>query len=546
MSRKSATRWLAFLSLVGFAFCLSGCGGSDPDSAAPAAAEGVTEAVQEPDIDRAEADRIAALSAMDLRAAMTGGELTAEQVTKAFLSRIARFDDAGPRLNAIIEVNPDALDIARSLDAALTAGRPPGPLHGVPVVVKANIDTADQMATSAGSLALAEHYAPEDAHIVQRLREAGAVLLGKANLSEWANFRDSDSISGWSSLGGQTRNPYRLSRNPCGSSSGSAVAVAARLAPLAVGTETNGSIVCPAGANGVLGLKPTMGRVSRHGIIPIAESQDIAGPMANTAGDLALLMSVLDGEDRRDRATMVRFKRYSILEPTVTDAKGMRIGVWRQYPGAGTNPELDALFDEQISRLKAAGAEIIDPVEMSTGDLGERSYGKMLYEFRSGLDRYLGGLPATTDAPRSLAELIAWNEAHADDALPLFGQDIFQAAQNIDMSELEFAEAKATVLREANVQLEGALQRHKLSHLISVTNGPAWPTAPQGDEFTVSSSTLAAISGHPHITVPMGLVDGLPVGMSVMVRRANEFRALKVAHLVEQLRDPFPEPTFQP
>ncbi|MEM9184022.1 MAG: amidase family protein [Pseudomonadota bacterium] len=484
-------------------------------------------------------DDITAMTATDLRSAMVAGELSAEAVTSAFLERIQRLDRAAGGPNAVIEVNPDALAIAQGLDQALAAGGEAGDLHGVPVLVKANIDTADAMATSAGSLALAEHRAANDAHVITLLRNAGAVILGKTNLSEWANFRSTDSTSGWSSLGGLTRNPWRPTHNPCGSSSGSGAAVAMRFAPLALGTETNGSIVCPAGANGVLGLKGTMGRVSRAGVIPIATSMDMVGPMATTAADLALLMRVIVGSDPNDRSTLIRFKKYSILTPEFSGRlKDARIGVWRSYPGAGTNAEVDALFDKTVAQLKEAGAEIFDDMEIEQGELGSRAYQVMLYEFREGINSYLAGVSAP-GAPRNLEELIAYNQANAERVMPHFGQEILEAAQAVTWSKVDYAKALTEVRRDANQQLEGALQRHNLTHLVSVTNGPAWTTdLENGDRFGIGSSTLPAITGHPHLTVPMGLVDGLPVGLSVMSYRSNEFRVLRVAAAVEKLAGP--------
>src|SRR5690606_6227605 len=332
------------------------------------------------------------------------GNVTAERVTRAVLARIAALDDAGPRLNAIIETNPDALAIARELDARLAASGPVGPLHGVPVVLKANIATADAMATSAGSLALAEHRAAADAEIVARLREAGAVIVGKANMSEWANFRSLRSTSGWSSVGGQTVNPYVLDRNPCGSSSGSAVAVAARFVPLAVGTETNGSIVCPAGVNGVVGIKPTHGTVSRDGIVPLAASFDTAGPFARTVAGAALLLSVIRAADTQVVGNEAA-PAFSL--------SGARIGVVRDYPGAGDDRRLEAAFAAALKLLREGGAELVDPIEVElTRAVSVASFDVMLLEFKDDIDAFLA---ARSASPRSLAELVAYNEAHEDE-----------------------------------------------------------------------------------------------------------------------------------
>ncbi len=515
---------------------LTACGGESGDSAGETG-------VEPPPLAAAgeftRNDDITAMTATELQRAIVAGELSAEAVTSAFLERIQRLDRSADGPNSVLEINPDALSIARQLDQSLAAGGEPGGLHGVPVLVKANINTGDAMTTSAGSLALAEHRATSDAHVIGLLRAAGAVILGKTNLSEWANFRSNNSTSGWSSHGGLTRNPWRLTHNPCGSSSGSAAAVAMRFAPLALGTETNGSIVCPAGANGVLGLKGTMGRVSRAGVIPIATSMDMVGPMATTAADLALLMRAIVGSDPNDRPTMIRFKKYSILTPEFTgQLKDTRIGVWRSYPGAGTNPEVDALYDRTVALLKDAGAEIVDNLQIDQGDLGSRAYEVMLYEFREGINSYLAGVTAP-GAPRSLEELIAYNQANAERVMPHFGQEILEAAQAVTWSKVDYAKALNEVRTAANQQLEGALQRHDLTHLVSVTNGPAWETdLKNGDSFGIGSSTLPAITGHPHLTVPMGLVDGLPVGLSVISYRSNEFRVLRIAAAVEKLAGP--------
>ncbi|HVY63617.1 MAG TPA: amidase family protein, partial [Gammaproteobacteria bacterium] len=354
---------------------------------------------------------IVAADALTLRAEIAAGHVTAEQVTAAFLRRIAALNAAGPGLRAVIEVNPDALAIARRLDRQRARG-PLGPLYGVPVLIKANIDTADRMATSAGSAALAAHRAREDAVVVTRLRAAGAVLLGKTNLSEWANFRSTASISGWSSLGGQTRNPYVLDRNPCGSSSGSAVAVAARLAPLAVGTETDGSIVCPAAANGVVGVKPTVGAVPQRGIVPIAHSQDTAGPLARSVADAALLLGVLTGTGDSCAAPL-------------GSLAGLRIGVVRNYLGAGRVPAVEAGFDRALGVLRDLDAELVDPVTPA-GPPDGAEHAVLIAEFRDGIGAYLKGVRR---GPRSLDALIAFNARHEAQVMPLFGQELLVEAR---------------------------------------------------------------------------------------------------------------------
>ncbi|MFK7957881.1 MAG: amidase family protein [Lysobacterales bacterium] len=530
--------------LMGFVavFALSSCGQDEPaasnDSSNPTPSSSPAgEQVQATGKQYQRDDAITAMTAIELQTAIAAGELKAAAVTSAFLERIYRLDAGKDGFNAVIEVNPQAMDIAGALDQQLAAGGAAGPLFGVPVLIKANIDTADEMATSAGSIALADHHATTDAYVVSLIRAAGGVVLGKTNLSEWANFRSTQSSSGWSSLGGQTKNAWNKSANPCGSSSGSAVAVAIRLAPLALGTETNGSITCPAGANGVFGLKPTMGRVSRSGVIPIANSMDMVGPMARTAADLALLMRVIDGSDPQDRATTIRFKKYGILPPSFNGSlKGMRIGVWRTYTGADTNPKVNALLDEMVAQLTALGAEITDPIEMTVGDLGSQAYKIMLYEFREGINAYLEGI-SDPAAPKSLSDLIAFNKNNASRVLAHFNQDILEAAQAVNWTPAEYGQALTKVRGAANLQIELALRKHGLTQLISVSNGPAWSTdLENGDDFSIASSTLPAISGHPHLTVPMGLVDGLPIGLSIINARSNEFRGLNLAAAVEETR----------
>ena len=461
------------------------------------------------------------------------GEASAERVTEVFLGRIATLDDAGPAFNAIIEVNPDALAIARELDRRFAASGAVGPLHGVPVVLKASIDTADRMATSAGSLALARHYARHDAPLVARLRAAGAVLLAKANLSEWANFRSFGSTSGWSSLGGQTRNAYALDRSPCGSSSGSAVAVAARLAPLAVGTETDGSIACPAAVNGVVGVKPTHGLVSTEGIVPVAASQDTAGPLARTAADARLLLETL--------ADPVALARQAPAAPLASFA-GLRLGVVRDYAGAGSDAEVDAAYQAWLERLRSAGVELVDPVAgLADGETRAAELEVLLYEFKDGIDRYLS---TVTAGPRSLAELIRFNDEHAAEVMPHFGQDIFLAAQRKGpLTDNAYVRALNASRYRLRARLAEAFDRHRLDALVAPANGPAWPidyTA--GDAVTVASSYLAAVSGFPSIVVPATLVRGLPVAFAFVGKPNADMRLLEIAVLFERLRGEFPLP----
>ncbi|MBW3564620.1 MAG: amidase [Acidobacteria bacterium] len=485
-----------------------------------------------------------------LQEAMESGRLTSEELVKIYLVRIESIDGPGnpsfreqlarrgPSLNSIIELNPDALKIARERDAERKAGRVRGPLHGIPIVIKDNIDTADRMMTTAGSLALEGNYAKQDAFIVGKLREAGAVLLGKANLSEWANFRSTRSTSGWSSRGGQTRNPYVLSRNPCGSSSGSAAAVSANLVTIAIGTETDGSVVCPSSANGIVGVKPTLGLWSRSGIIPIAHSQDTAGPMARTVEDAAILLGALTGRDARDEETTEgaghsKSDYTSFLDPD--SMKGKRIGVVREE--FGFDPDVDALMDEAIEVMKKLGAEIVDPVELDTsGEYGESEYTVLLYEFKAGLETYLAEMPERVKS-RTLADLIEFNEANEDRMMPYFGQEIFELAN----AKGPLTDAAYTSALKKNHDLsrrEGideTIATDNLDAIIAPTLAPAWPTdLVNGDHYIGGYSQPSAVSGYPHITVPLGFVHGLPVGVSFFGEAWSEPKLLGIAYAFEQ------------
>ena len=474
-------------------------------------------------------------SIAELHDAMQRGELRAEELAGWYLDRIATIDRNGPHLNSIIEVNPDALAIARSLDDEWRRSGPRGPLHGIPVVLKANIDTADQMVTSAGSLALAAHRPPRDAFVVSRLRDSGAVILGKANLSEWANFRSTRSSSGWSSIGGQTRNPYDTARNPCGSSSGSAVAVAANLTSVAVGTETDGSVVCPAGTNGIVGIKPTLGLVSRSGIIPIAHSQDTAGPMARTVRDAAILLSAMTGIDAEDPAS-------ASSPDTVPDytanlaadgLQGRRIGVIRTYSGAGSHPQVEAIFEHSIGVLREQGAEITDPVEVDTSGVGAAELEVLYYEFKAGLDRYLerSGAPVA-----SLDAVIRFNEDNAATVMRHFGQEqMLAAAAKGPLTDPAYEQALAASGAALRERLTAVMDEHGLDALVAPTNGPAWMTDHvNGDNFEIGSSSFAAVSGFPNVTVPAGFVAGLPVGLSFIGRAYTEQALIEMAHAFEQ------------
>ncbi|HIM55266.1 MAG TPA: amidase [Candidatus Latescibacteria bacterium] len=485
-----------------------------------------------------------------LQSLMQEGRLTARELTQLYIDRIATLDDAGPRLNAIIAINPDALEIASALDEERRHRGPRGPMHGIPVILKANIDTGDELTTTAGSLALSGHRASRDAFAVARLRDAGAVILGKANLSEWANFRSTHSTSGWSSQGRQTKNPYVLDRNPCGSSSGSAVAVAASLTAVAIGTETDGSVVCPAGATGIVGIKPTLGLVSRDGIIPIAHSQDTAGPMGRTVRDAAVLLTAMVAADPGDLAA-ANFPPQLPDYLAVLDGgglKGVRIGIMRDYAGAGANAGVEARFEEAIGVLAGLGAEIVDPVDLGDREgMDEAEFEVLLYEFRAGLNDYLGDHRAPNGA-RTLADLIAFNVSRREEVMPFFGQEILVMAEDKGpLTEEAYREALATSKRLAQGAIDGALEGDRLDAIAAPTNGPAWVTdLVNGDNFSVSSSTLAAVSGYANVTVPMGYVRGLPVGLSVFGTAFSEPVLLRITYAFEQAAKARRRPEFLP
>ena len=473
-------------------------------------------------------------SIAELHDQMQRGDVTSAILVDWYINRIAEIDKAGPRLNSIIEINPDARAISASLDREWQTAGPRGPLHGIPVVLKANIDTADQMNTSAGSLALADHSPPQDAFIVKRLRDAGAVILGKANLSEWANFRSTRSSSGWSSVGGQTLNPYDTARSPCGSSSGSGVAVAANLTVVAIGTETDGSVVCPSGIVGIVGIKPTLGLVSRSGIIPIAHSQDTAGSMARSVRDAAILLTAMTGVDARDPATADAESHHDYSANLTADGlSDKRIGVIRSWYGAGSNPHVDDIFEASIEALRAQGAEIVDDIEIETEGMYDPEYEVLLYEFKADIEAYFESSAAPFD---TLAEIIAFNEAHASSVMPVFGQEIFlEAERKGPLTDEAYLTALADSKRIATEGLDGAMDEHDLDALIAITNGPAWMIDHvNGDSFGIGSSSLAAISGYPSITVPAGFVSGLPIGLSFIGKPWNEKQLIEIAYAFEQ------------
>lgn len=511
-------------------------------------------------VDRPAGDATPSVSAFDeelaymgigeLQSRMEEGTLTAEQLVTFHVYRIAEIDEAGPGLAAVIEINPDALAIAAELDRERVSRGPRGPLHGIPVLLKANIDTGDEMDTTAGSLALLGHNAPDDAFHVRALREAGAVILGKTNLSEWANFRSTNSSSGWSSIGGQTHNPYSVDRNPCGSSSGSAVAVAAGLSVVSIGTETDGSVVCPAGINGVVGIKPTVGLVSRDGIIPIAHTQDTAGPMARSVRDAAILLNAMAVHDPADAAATDHPGAKDYTGKLEIDAlRGARIGVRRDYSGAKGDPRVKEIFDAVVETLNELGATVVDPVNLEIPDAADDAeYEVLLYEFKADLNAYLAAseVDPTVD---TLAKLIDFNREYADRVMPWFGQEIFEKAESKgSLAEPDYLKA----LEESHVAvsklLDQVMHENDLDAIIAPTNGPTWTTdLVNGDHWSgnsVSSSSAAAVSGYPAITIPMGEIHGLPIGLSLLGLPYTEAELAAFAYALEQKLEARREPDF--
>jgi amidase len=479
---------------------------------------------------------VAEASIAELQAEMAAGRLTARGVAEAYLARIAALD---PRLRSVVEVNPDALALADALDAERRERGPRGPLHGIPVLLKDNVATADRMETTAGSFALLGARPPRDAFLVGRLRAAGAVLLGKTNLSEWANFRSTRSTSGWSARGGQTANPYALDRNPCGSSSGTGAAIAAGLAAVGVGTETDGSIVCPASANGLVGLKPTVGLVSRTGIVPISRTQDTAGPMARSVADAAVLLGALAGEDPADPATAASRGRAVPDYAARLDAgalAGARIGVARAKL-RGIDPAVDRIVDEAVAVLRARGAVVVDPADIPhLGEYDDAEMEVLLHEFKDGVNAWLRDW-APGAAVRDLAGLVAFDEAHRDREMPYFGQELLERAlAKGPLTDPAYRRALARCRRLARTEgLEAAFARHRVEAIVAPTGGPAWTTdLVNGDHFGLSSSTPAAVAGTPAVTVPAGHVFGLPVGLTFMGPAWSEARLLSLAHAFEQ------------
>lgn len=471
----------------------------------------------------------------DLQQMMQDGSLSCEELVIAFLDRIDKIDKNGPGLNAVIDINPDAIPLARQLDEERKSGQLRGVLHGIPIMLKDNIDTADKMMTTAGSYALEGNFAAEDAFIAKQLRKSGALILGKTNLSEWANFRSTRSSSGWSGRGGQTHNPYVIDRSPCGSSSGSGVAVAANLCVAAIGTETDGSIVCPSGHNGIVGIKPTLGIVSRSGIIPIAHSQDTAGPMAKSVTDAAILLGTITGVDQNDKIS-INDNNYPInyAENLKKDAlKGKRIGIIRKL--MGFHSEVDKIMEQAIEDIKFAGAEVIDVELENLHKYGDEEYQVLLYEFKNDLNKYLAN--CKFPIVKSLDDIIKFNEQYHDLEMPWFDQEIFEMANKKgDLNEKEYKDALAKCKKLAGeMGIDYTLKKYKVDALIAPTNGPAWNIdLINGDNYGGGSSQPAAVSGYPNITVPAGFIHSLPIGISFFAEAFSEQKLIQLAYSYEQ------------
>ena len=486
----------------------------------------------------------------ELQQGLQSGKYSSRSLVEKYTQRINDLDRRGPTLRAVIELNPDAESIAAALDRERKERGTRGPLHGIPILIKDNIDTSDRMMTTAGSLALVGAKPMQNASIARKMRDAGAVILGKTNLSEWANFRSNKSSSGWSGRGGQTKNPYALDRNPCGSSSGSGAAVAANLCAAAIGTETDGSVVCPSSANSLVGIKPTVGLVSRAGIIPIAHSQDTAGPMARSVTDAVMLLNVMAGEDPRDPMTKESRGKAERDYTKFLDRdglRGMRIGVARKH--FGFNDRVDKLMSDHIAEMKRLGAVLVDPADVpTTGKFDDSELEVLLYEFKTDLNTYLAGLGPSAPV-RSLQDVITFNERNRDREMPYFGQDLMEKAQ-----------AKGPLTSKAYVQalnknhlltrtqgIDFIMRQHRLDALIAPTGGPAWPTDwLNGDHFAGGYSSASAVAGYPHITVPAGYVFGMPVGLSFFGGAYSEGKLIKMAYAFEQASKARRAPKFLP
>ncbi len=484
----------------------------------------------------------------ELQNGMKSGKFTARTLAEKYLARIDEIDKRGPAVNAIIELNPDALSIADALDQERKAKGPRGPLHGIPVVIKDNIDTADRMMTTAGSLALLGSKPPKDSFVAQRLRAAGAVILAKTNLSEWANTRSSHSTSGWSGRGGLTRNPYALDRNACGSSSGTGAGISANLAVAGIGTETDGSIVCPSSANGLAGIKPTVGLVSRAGIIPISHSQDGAGPMCRTVRDAAILLSALTGVDPDDSATAASAGKTQPDYAQFCDPnglKGARIGVARKY--FGFSDAVDALMEQALDVIKKQGATLVDPADLEThGKFDNTEATVLLYELKTDLNAYLARLGPSAPV-RTLKDIIDFNDRNREKEMPYFGQDLFLKAQSKGaLADKEYLDALAKNHQLAGKEgIDAVMDKNHLDATVAPTGGPAWLTdLVTGDHFSGGSSNAAAVAGYPNINVTAGSIFGLPVGISFFGRAWSEPTLIKLAYSFEQATKARQAPRF--
>lgn len=549
MSRNPISRraFLGTSAAAGGALALTGaeaCAPADVPGDRAAAGRGANEPYPVSDFELEE------VSITELHAGMVSGRWSSRDITELYLRRIEEVDGGGPTLRSVIETNPDAMEIAGERDREREAGQVRGCLHGIPILLKDNVATHDRMTTTAGSYALEGSIPPEDSGVARKLREAGAVLLGKANLSEWANFRSSRSSSGWSGRGGQCRNPYVLDRNPCGSSSGSGAAASASLCAAAIGTETNGSIVCPSNANGVVGIKPTVGLVSRSLIIPISHTQDTAGPMARTVRDAAMVLGCLTGEDPADPATAgstgnAHTDYTPFLDPDGLD--GARIGVATQY--AEGHEGVDALFAAALDVMRQAGATVIDIPEVDAWRrMGRPSGEVMRYEFKADLNAYLAALGPSAPV-KTLEEVIAFNEANADREMPWFQQETFlQCQERGPLTEQGYLDALAEALRLSRDEgIDAVLAEHRLDAIVAPTGSPAWTTdVINGDRYYMGSSSPAAISGYPNISVPMGFVSELPVNISIWGRAWSEPQLLRIAFAYEQLTQHRRKPKFIP
>jgi amidase len=478
------------------------------------------------------------LTLTDLQQGLRSGKYTSKELVEKYTDRINDIDRKGPTLRSVIELNPDAESIAVAFDRERKERGARGPLHGIPMLLKDNIDTADRMMTTAGSLALVGAKPSQDAWVAKKLRDAGAVILGKTNLSEWANFRSSKSSSGWSGRGGQTRNPYALDRNPCGSSSGSGAAIAANLAAAAIGTETDGSIVCPSSANSLVGIKPTVGLVSRAGIIPIAHSQDTAGPMTRTVADAVLILGALTGQDPRDPMTNESRGNSATDYTRFLDKdglKGVRLGIARKH--FGFSERVDKLMNDHIDTMKRLGAVIVDPADIPTsGKFDDSEFEVLLYEFKAGLNAYLAGLGPQAPV-HSLKDVMDFNVRNRDREMPYFGQDIMEKAQAKGplTSKAYLAALRKNHLLTRTQGIDFIMKKHRLDALVAPTGGPPWPTDwLNGDHFSGGYSSASAVAGYPHITVPAGYVFGMPVGISFFGGKYTEGELIRIAYAFEQ------------